>query len=360
MAVEISRVGWLQMYSQMRAPNAFLSRFFTVKPGGIYNGRKIAIDIKRSGEKVAVAITECSGPNLNTKKTFTTKEFEPPVYGEAFNLDVCELLDRREGVDPYSAAYEEYNVSILKIMMDNFVEVGDMIQRAVELQASQVLQTGQLSLKNTNGDVTYEIDYKPKATHFPTAGTVWGAGGDDPIADLISLAEVVRADGKIDIDMAVFGRDALEKFLDDPKVKDRLDNRRMNLGQIEPRFADSGATYYGDVQLGTYLVAIWAYPDTYEDPETSTVLQYVDPAKVILLSSRTRLDMTSAKVPRAIPDPRVAGLMPGRISSRDGGFDVTPNLYTTANGKQVMGELESRPLLIPVQIDGYGCLDTGL
>ena len=54
----------------------------------------------------------------------------------------------------------------------------------------------------------------------------------------------------------------------------------------------------------------------------------------------------------------MASIMPGRMVSSEEGFDVTPNLYCTPNGKQIMGELESRPLLVPVQIDGFGCLDT--
>jgi hypothetical protein len=50
--------------------------------------------------------------------------------------------------------------------------------------------------------------------------------------------------------------------------------------------------------------------------------------------------------------------MPGRLMDTGGNIDMTPNLYCTPNGKQIMAELESRPLLIPVQIDGFGCLDT--
>ena len=359
MAVEISRTGWTQLYTQMRSPNSFLSRFFTVKPGGIYNGKKVIIDIQRFGEDVAIAITKCTGPNLNDIDEFTTKEFTPPAYGEAFPVDVNELLERMAGVDPYTAAYTEYSSQLMSIMAKGFMLIDEKIKRAVELQASQILQTGQLTLTNTSGDTVYTLDFKPKGTHFPTVGVSWSAVGAVPLQDLQSLADVIRSDGKIDPDMVIMGATALRNFLANDDVKEVLDNRRIDIGAIRPEMRDSGATFYGFVWVGTYQIEIWTYPDTYKDPQTGNPAKYIADDKVVMLSSRTRFDMTSARVPLPLgPDPRVAGLLPDRISSRAEGYDVTPNLYASNNGKQIFGELESRPLLIPVQIDGFGCLDT--
>ena len=359
MAIELTGIGWLQLYTQMRSPNGFLSSFFTIKPGGIYNGNKVAIDIERFGEQVAIAIKKCTGPNLNDFDIFTTKEFEPPAYGEAFPLDVCELLERMAGVDPFSAAGMEFAGQLVAKMAKGFALVDDMISRSVELQASQILQTGKLTLTNKDGDTVYELDFKPKATHFPTVGTAWTAPGATPLADLQSLAKVIRGDGKVNSDILIYGESALNAFLRNDEVTAQLDNRRIEIGEISPEMADSGATFYGFVWVGQYKFQMWTYPDTFTDPQTGQPVEYVDTDNVIMLSSKTRLDMTSARVPLPLgPDPRVAGLLPGRLSSRENSFDVTPNVYPTPNGKQIMGELESRPLLIPVQIDGFGTLTT--
>lgn len=361
MAVELKREGWLQLFSQMRSPNGFLSRFFTIKPGGIYNGDKVAIDVQRFGEDVAIAIKKCTGPNLNDFDQFTTKEFTPPAYGEAFPLDVCDLLNRMAGVDPYTAAYTEYAGQLVSMMAQGFTLIDDKIKRAVELQAAQILQTGKLTLTDEAGNTVYELDFKPKATHFPNAGTAWGTSGATPLEDLASLAKVIRADGKVNPDVLIMGESALTKFLANDDVKAQADNRRYEVAEIMPEFADSGATYYGHYWIGNYRFSLWSYPDTYEDPQTGDPTEYIGKDMVVMLSSKTRLDMTSARVPLPLgPDPRVAGLLPGRMSSRAAGanFDVTPNVYATTNGKQIMGELESRPLLVPVQIDGYGAIDT--
>lgn len=351
----------MQLYIQMRRPSGFLTRMFTVKPGNIYNGEKVAIDIRRFGETIAPVITKIVGAgNLNDISQFTTKEFTPPAYGEEFALSIEELLERMAGVDPYTAAYQDYASQLIGKMMTGWMVIDDKIQRAIELQASQVLQTGTLSLPDVEGNASYTLDFKPKATHFPTSSTTWGQTGDTKLSDLASLAKVVRKDGKVDPDELIFGEAAFREFLLDDDVVAQLDNRRMNVGVINPRYVDSGATFQGTIWIGNYQFGMYSYPETYEDM-AGDVQDYISTGKVVMKSSRTRLDLASARVPRPLPpDPRVANFVPGRLSSAETGIDVMPNVYPTPSGEQIMGKLSSRPICIPVQIDGFGCLDTGL
>ena len=358
MPVESTRTGWMRLYTQMRDPTRFLSRRFTVKPGGIYNGDKVAIDIVRLGEAVAVAIRKCTGPHMNDITEFTTKEFTPPAYGEAFPLDVCDLLTRMAGVDPYSAAYTGYSGQMVAKMAQGFMVIDAKIQRAVEFQAAQILQTGKLNLTDEDGATTYELDFKPKASHFPTAGTAWSThASSTPIDDLRILGDTIRSDGKVSPNRITFGDKAFSDFMSSAQVKEHLDTRRIEFGLVDPTMSDSGAVHQGKIWIGSYSYDMWTYPEEYEDPETGDQVKYIGDDKVIMDSTNTRYDMTCARVPLPLgPDPRVAGLLPGRLSSRPAQLDVTPNVYTTANGKRIMGELESRPLLVPVQIDGFACI----
>lgn len=359
MAVEISRKGWMQAFNDKRMPNMALTRLFQMRPGNVYKGTKVSIDIVRNGEKVAVVVTKRTGPNMNDITTWTSKEFEPPTYNEGFAINATDVLNRMVGIDPYSAADVEYSAQLIAMMIDGMSTVDHKIVRGVELQAAQILQTGKLDLLDENGATAYELDFKPKAAHFPTVGSPWSGAGDK-IADLEALAKVIRTNGKVNPDTLIFGAKALNYFLDDAAVQKRLDVKSYNLGEINPVLSETGMTYYGMVQIGTYKFQIWAYAETYEPASGGAAVDYIDEDNVVMLSTRTRLDMTSAVVPLLVsPDPRVAGLLPGRLTSREAGYDVTPNVYAANNGKSVIGELESRPLLVPTQIDGFGCLNTG-
>ena len=358
MPISIDRKAMLPMYQELRAPRGFLQRFFTVKPGGIHKSKTVEIDIQRFDEDIAIAVTRCSGPNLNVFNEYTTKEFTPPTYDEGMPFDVCDLLQRMVGVDPYSAENIEYSAQLRAKLAQGWALLDAKLGRAIELQASQILQTGILTLTDAAGGVVYTLDFKPKASHFPTVGTSWSAGGDK-LGDLESLAEVIRSDGKISPNMVLMGSTALKNFKADTTVQAFLDNRRYELGELTPRFDNSGATRQGSVWVGDYEFQIWTYPETFTDPQSGNATKYIDADKVIMLSDQTRLDMTSSVVPMPFgPDPRVANLLPGRLASREAGFDVTPNLMLSTDNKQVQGSIETRTLLIPVQIDGFGCLDT--
>lgn len=352
-----ARTGWMEMFEQRREPNGFLQRFFTAKRGNQFSGSEVEIDVQRHGEQIAIAVKRGSGPNFNDADTYTTKKFRPPAYNEAVAMEVEDLLARMAGVDPYSAAYADYGSSLVAEMVKTMALLDDKIKRAIELQASQILQTGQLVLTDAAAATVYTLDFAPKASHFPVVGTSWANPAADALGDLASLAKQIRVDGKVDCGILIMGETALKHFLNNTAVKAQLDNLRFQVGTVNPRFAGSGATMYGDFWAGPYRFEIWIYPDLYESPTSpGTLVNYVGDDKVIMLSDKTRLDRVSAYVPLPLgPDPRVASFVPGRMSSAD--YDVVGNAYCSPNGKQVIGELESRTLLVPVQIDGFGCLD---
>lgn len=350
--------GWMALFRQMRSPTGFLQSFFRMRPGNAYNGSKVQVEVVRNGERLAIPVKRGTGPNMNDASLSTVKEFTPPAYNEGFPADVEELVERMEGNDPYTDANTSYAAKLMAKLMSYFRLGTDMIGRGVELQAAQILQTGKLSLTDAAANVRYELDFLPKATHFPTVGTGWGAAGSTKLQDLQDLAKVIRADGKVNPDTLIFGARALDRFLSDDDVQKKLDNVRIDIGQVRPRQAMGGATFYGFVWVGAYRMEMWTYPEGYDAPAGSWT-EYVDTDKVVMLSSSTRFDRTSARVPLPLgPDPRVASLMPGRLTDAGMDMDVTPNLYCTPNGKQLMAEIESRVLLVPAQIDGFGCVLT--
>lgn len=361
MPIQITREGWLQAYRQERAPTGFFARRFTVKPGGIYTGSKVALDVKRIGENVATVVTKHGAGNENEMNTFTTKEFTPPALFEKFTFTTKQMENRPFGTNPFDAANQEYMLGLASEMMDNFSILGEKVDRHIELQASQILQTGTLTLPDKDGNTAFTLDFKPKAAHFPTVAVAWSnAATCTPLTDLANLFAVIRANGKANPDWVAMDALSLENFLSSTQVKERGDLRYIETMAIRPdALADSGATYYGSVQVGAYRVGIWTYPATYDAPNTGATTPYLAANKVVVGSSASRLDLTFAKpVAPFVTDARLAGMIPGRVSSLDGGFDIHTHAYISQDGREIVGEVQSCPLCIPVAIDSFGCLTT--
>lgn len=356
MATDIFRKNMISAYREMRDADMFLSGFFTVRPENISDTETVAIDIVRTDEEISPVVNTCEGPTFNTSTLFTTKEFTPPSIEEAMPFDCKELLHRRAGETEYDASDVSFQAALVTRILNGMNRLENKIRRNREWQASQILQTGTLTLVDQNGDDAYIIDYQPKATHFLTVGTIWSDSGADPLSDIEALLDVIRNDSLQDGDRVIMGANAINLFINNTIVQAQLDNRRFEIGTIAPRPTGVGGKFWGAVHVGNYQVEIWSSNARGLVPGDSTKTLFVDDDSCIVMASSGRLDTVFAGVPMAVPiDPRFAGFLPDRVAVPRA-VDVAPNIYASQNGRQTILELASRPLLIPTAIDSFGTL----
>lgn len=356
----------IPVYEQM-AGNLlmFFAGMFQSPAINFHTSEEVEIDIERGDEEISIVITDLStGYRMNSADIFTNKSFKPPIFKEAAPLNSFDLINRMPGDDPFQSP--NFRANIITRMMNQMVKVSKKIGRSIELQASQVLQTGTITLTDSNGVSLYTIDFQPKATHFPDSSVKWGETNWDAYADIDGLAQVIRNDGLGDCDQLIFGADAFEMFQTDTRFIAQLDNRRMERGNLsKPDLRGNGGTWQGTVSIGDNTYDMWTYGARYNHPETGTKTRYMDPAKVIVRDSNGRLDATFGAIPNigkalGAQPMNLLPEFPGRFSMPNGGMDLFTNVWVTPDGEQIFGGVGARPLMIPTAIDTFGCLDTQL
>jgi len=360
MAPSTWRTRMIRAYAQRRGPDMFFRALFQTPPENVFPGEQVTFDVRRTGEKIASVINPCNGHNINSLDVFTNKLFTPPTLAEAAAFDCSRLMHRSFGETEYDSTDIGFQAELAGQILTELVLLEDMIKRNMELQCSQIMQTGTLTLKNAAGVDAYVIDFKPKAAHFPAAGVAWTGGAGTPLADINAVAKLIRTNGQLNPDMLIMGDATLEAFLANTDVQTRLDSRRMLLANIDPRLLDSGATLYGEIQIGAYSYQIWTYASEGEIPGASVNTPFLDDESCIVMASRGRKDMVFAGIPQPVNvDPRFASFLPGRITVPQAA-DILPNIWTTPDGTQTMIGAQSRPLAIPTAIDTFGRIDTGV
>jgi hypothetical protein len=354
----------LRAYEQMGQVTLFLSGFFLSPPENFHTSEEVEIDIERSDEDIAIVVTDLStGHRMNTGDLYTNKSFKPPILKEAVPINSFDLIKRMPGQNPFESP--DFRANVILRMFKNMAKVEKKIRRTMELQASQVLQTGTVTLKDENGVNLYVLDYKAKASHFPTAGTAWNAGGADISGDISALAEIIRNDGLSDPDQLIMGVDAFEAFIKDPEIQKRYDNRRIDLGTIAPmQMRGQGGSFRGIVEIGNYRYDIWTYGGRFKDPQTGNKVQFITPSKVVVRASSGRLDATFGAIPNigALLGSQASQLLPelpSRLPNAQGGMDLFANAWMSDDGEQLFGGVGARPLMIPTAIDTFGCIETG-
>ena len=356
----------ISAYNQMASPIMFLSGLFQSPPENFHTTEEVEIDIVRSDEDISIVIEDLStGYRMNAEDLYTNKGFKPPIHKEGISINSFDLLKRNPGQNPFESP--DFRATLITRMFSGMTKVERKIRRSIELQASQVLQTGIVTLTDDAGNALYTLDYKPKATHFPTAGVSWAtATGAQKLADISSLAEEIRNDGLSDPDQVIMGIDAFENFITDSDIRSRFDIRRMDLGTISPMdMRGNGGTFRGIVEIGNYRYDVWTYGGRYKDPQTGNKIQFIDTGKIVVRASSGRLDATFGAIPNigALMGVGAAQLLPelpGRISNAAGGMDLFTNAWLSTDGEQMFGGVGARPLMIPTAIDTFGCLDTQL
>ena len=356
----------LEAYNQQGTPQLFLSGFFQTPPRNFYTSENVEIDIQRSDEDISIVIEDLStGYRMNSADIYTNKGFTPPIYKEAVPINSFDLIKRVAGQNPFESP--DYRANLMLRIFDSMVKTENKIRRSLELQASQVLQTGVLTLTDASGNSLFDLDYKPKATHFPTAGTSWATEtGAGKIQDLSNLGEVIRNDGLSDPDQMIMGINAFENFISDNDIRARFDIRRLDLGTISGmEMNGKGGTFRGIVEISNYRYDVWTYGGRYKDPQTGQKVQYVDPGKIIMRASNGRMDATFGAIPNigSLVGGQATNLlpeMPSRFTNSEGGMDLFTNAWLSNDGEQLFAGIGARPLLIPTAIDTYGCLDTQL
>lgn len=360
-----STVKMIRAYVQRAPAMMFLSGMFLSPPENFHSSEEVEIDIMRTDEEVAIVLTDLgTGYRMNAGNIYTNKKFKPPIYKEAVTVRSDELIKRQPGDTPFQDPDFRSNLTA-QVLRDTFTVV-QKIRRSIELQASQILQTGVVTLTDETGVALYTLDYSPKATHFPTAGTAWNAASADPLGDLDSLAEVIRNDGLGDPDELYFGKDAWNVFIADATVQAHFDNRRIDQGLLSgltPR--GRGSNYRGQVIIGNNKYDCFTYGARYNHPVTGVKTQFIAPGNVIMRDSSGRLDATFGAIPNIGKILGVTGAnllpeLPSRIASEEGSLDLFTNAWISTNGEEFFAGVGARPLLIPSAIDTYGCLITGI
>jgi hypothetical protein len=348
----------IERYMDDAESPGFLSGMFRSPPENFHNSEKVGIDIIRDEEDVAVVVQDLTvGARANESTLYVNKEFTPAIFDEEGTVSAYNMIKRQPGVDPFkdpnfgmNAAFESFRI---------FRRLERKIRRAVELMCSQVLQDGTVTCIDSAGTTLYTIDFLAKSTHKVTVSTTWATDGSTgaPMADIESLCDVVRQDGKREPNKLVFGSSALQRFLANAVVQKALDKTVLNIGELAPTARGAGAKFYGYIWIGHYRMEIWTYNATYKHPQTGTVTRYLNTDNVLIMSDG-RLDLTFGAIPMIVgPEERALPFLPPRMSSAEMGLDLTVNAWVTPDGKHLKVSAGTRPLPSPTAIDTFARLN---
>jgi hypothetical protein len=327
----------IDVYQERIRPTSFLRQFF---PAVTEPTRLISIEVERMGEKVAVDVVRGTEGNRNRFSKSTEKIFEPPIYREYFDVTEEDLYDRVLGSQGNANA--PLFAALLNRVSDRLGLLQDKIERAIELQCSQVLIDGIITTKYQDN-----IDFKRRAesiVDLTSSGGYW-ATNNDLFVQLEAGCDFMRQYGKSGdgIFNVILGATAFQHMLNNTKFQARQDLVSMSLDSvIQPVRGATGAVFHGTLSVGSYKLQIWTYPQFYEDPNNSnTLTPYIDNKKGVIIPVMPRFKTAFAAVPQLVGEP-------GQLPTQ--GQYVIGEFIDTRKATHEF-DIQSAPLAIPIAVD---------
>ena len=325
----------LKALEQQPKPKTFLRDMFFSGDPEYSDTAKVDIDIVKGRKIMAPFVSPVLEGKVLADQGFTTKTFEAPLLKPKKKTTAEDILKRLPGEPLYSGMSPDERAGI-KLGKD-LAELSDSIDRRIEWMCAQALFNGKITVSGEG--VNYEIDFGVPSEVL-TGSALWDADGSNPIDTLRSIfSSVVRASG-VSPDTVILAEDVVPYFINHSAVKDLLDRRLINTGQIDPRQLPNGATYIGYInEVG---MNIYSYLDWYLD-EAGDEQPMVPAKKILVGSTRAQTTMNYGAVTIKNDNGEMATYM----------NDKVPHSWVSDDPVVRWVQLLSRPLPVPTQVDAF-------
>lgn len=309
-----------------------------------YRTENIDIDTQVGGRRVAAFVNRWAPGKLVDRQGFSTSSVAPPCIAIKRPITAQDVSTRVMGEHVYENRDPEMRGRML--LADDLREMNDMVKRRLEMMARDAIFTlngNNSRITATGEDVSMTFDFaRDSALNIGTLGgtAAWTHADSDPIAKIDEWCEIyARTTGFVPDDL-ILGATALRTFIDNTKVKAKLDLLRMQFGETNIADLPDGVR-----KIGTLFgrLNLWSYHEWYQDPDASGATTVMVPEKKIMLASRRlrneqrygAIQGLSGDGPDAMPT-----LIEGTVIPRSWVVMDPPTRYL---------ELRSRPLPVPHQ-----------
>ncbi|MGL5124240.1 MAG: major capsid protein [Fusobacteriaceae bacterium] len=293
----------------------------------------IMLEITKGKESFAPFVAPLENGKAMENKKIQTNIITAPKIGVTKTISERDLELRGAG-EPFSASKTESTVNVIKKILE---DQENYIVNKEELMVSQFLTTGKVT--SVDGDSGYEVDYGLGNIETLAEAEQWGEVGVNPIASLDKILTKAEENGNI-TDVIVMGYNAAENFIREAE-KQKLLSRDLQSEFVKTVVRrHSGVVWIGTYK--TYGIDLYRYK------------------RGVLNSAGVRIELMPSNV-------IIGGPVDGEV--------LYAPVYNTNNVKEEIFKkvkrysyvknvndsglqiiTQSRPVLQPLDVDGYFCV----
>ena len=262
----------LMAVEQLTPPTTFLrDRYFPTNDAtDLFSTNDVLVEYKDGSKALAPFVAPRKGGVIILRKGYTMQRYTPPFIAPRRMLTIDDLQKRGFGEALLSNLTPEQRQRT--ILLNDAQELSEMISRREEAMAAEVMQTNGCIMKHIadNKDVTddMEVRYYTEGSNpaVYTPAVKWGQSGAKVLADLEAMVRLLTSRGLPASDL-VCAPDVADTIIRNPEIVGLLDNRRYEMGSVEPSVMAPGAAIIARLNVLGRMINIISYDETYTDDE---------------------------------------------------------------------------------------------
>lgn len=318
----------------------FRDRFFTVKKTSVTE--RVDIDLVKGDRRMAAFVHPRAGGTPLLANGYRTESYKPPLVNPYDVTTADQLMARLPSETLYSGMTPAQRAA--EHLVAEYNRLNDAATRREEWMAVQAIVTGSIPIVGKGVNELIDFGLTMKKTLTGTAK--WGTGTAKILDNLEDWSDEVLVNGFANVDMCIMGKTAARHFLNDADVMAKLDNRRVEMGLINPRDLPNGVKYIGHLNKPSIDICTYGevYLDDWTDPDSPATLPLMPDNKIVLISSNPGYVMAYGACTYIEDSTQqwVTALTPRVLRS-----------YIEHHPDRRMLELQSHPLPIPDKVDSW-------
>lgn len=325
-------------------------RYFGGAPT-LFKTEKVIVDYDDGeGNVMAPFVIPRAGSVPLMREGYSTYELVPANIAPSRPLTIDDITKRQAGESIVSNLTPAQREGVL--LADDLKKLDDAITRREEWMCVNTMLDNACKMTHIGDDTEKGVDLTAQYYESTANGgvfeasTKWAAGTESKRGTwydgVCKQIDSMTAEGRPVTDLVV-GSDVASMILSDPWVKDMLDNRRIELGEINPNWQPNGVTRLGALNFDGVILEIFCYRGTYQERTKSgkkfakNTVPYLDSTAAILAAPNTGKLLYGAVTQVE---------MDGNTYTRTGTRIPKHNIDSKHDQKETI--LKARPIAVPI------------
>ena len=294
MAIDIYQTQTMIAAMQLmpKRPTFLRDRYFETSNEDMFVTEDVLVEYKdEQSRKMAPFVMPKKGGIAVPRDGYRTERLTPPYIAPERTLTIDDLKKKQFGETLFSQQSPAAREG--QILKNDLIDLNGMIDTSEECMSSQTLFNNGYSFRQyadkygSSEYEEYEIHFydgeQNTAVYVPAAP--WSRKNDVIISDLHVIAKLLKNRGLRASDV-IFGDDVADVLINNKYIQKLLDNRRLNLADINPQQLPDGATSYGKINCMGIMLELICYSEEYVDIDDGKTKPFVPQGKITVTAPK--------------------------------------------------------------------------